>query len=126
MLIRREADSKMAVFSFLFKLEACYEEEMGTDAQTNQENKENCTEKTYYWVGKESLRLWSQLALKKLEAQLPFSKVADLDELTVNGDEPETDETRPDPSEAKGDLQAELLNDKSNSVADLEPSVRDR
>ena len=99
---------------------------MGTDAQTNQENKENCTEKTYYWVGKESLRLWSQLALKKLEAQLPFSKVADLDELTVNGDEPETDETRPDPSEAKGDLQAELLNDKSNSVADLEPSVRDR
>jgi len=100
-LIRREADSKMAVFSFLFKLEACYEEEMGTDAQTNQENKENCTEKTYYWVGKESLRLW-------------------------NGDEPETDETRPDPSEAKGDLQAELLNDKSNSVADLEPGVRDR
>jgi len=51
------------------------------DANENKENtNSNCSSQannTWYWVGKESLRLWSSLALKKFESQLPFNKSID-------------------------------------------------
>ena len=42
------------------------------------ENKENnYSQGTLYWVGRESQRLWSTLALKAYESQLPFNKLID-------------------------------------------------
>lgn len=88
------------------------------ETQNNQENKENCTEKTYYWVGKESLRLWTQLALKKMEAQLPYSKASDLDEIVLNGDDTNEVEENADRNGDVTEIKTDgLLNDKSNSNA---------
>lgn len=53
---------------------------LNDEQQTNQENKENFMQKTFYWIGKETLKLWPNLALKKYELQLPTSKSNDLDE----------------------------------------------
>ncbi len=61
--------------------------------KSGQENKENtngnCSslKDTWYWVGKDSLRLWSSLALKKFEARLPSNQVLDqlgIDQLYPN------------------------------------------
>ncbi|RNA09573.1 ubiquitin carboxyl-terminal hydrolase 48 isoform X1 [Brachionus plicatilis] len=46
------------------------------DYQDNKENR-NVSD-TWYWVGKESLKQWQNLAIKKIESQLPSVKFAEL------------------------------------------------
>ena len=75
----------------------------------NHDNKENCTQKTFYWVGKESLRLWSSFLLKKYEDQLPRGN-QDIDEIEDN--QIESLEV------IKIDHPSEYLNEKSSNIDD--------
>ncbi|CAF0845967.1 unnamed protein product, partial [Brachionus calyciflorus] len=48
-------------------------------SENNKENRSSM-DKVWYWVGKESLKQWQNLAVKKYESQLPSTKFVDLPE----------------------------------------------
>lgn len=49
-----------------------------------QEEVQQIKSRKYFWLGKESLRLWASMAVKKLEAQLPTCKFNDCVEVGVS------------------------------------------
>jgi hypothetical protein len=58
-------------------------EEKQHQRQSLREDKENFRQTTFYWVGKESLKIWPTLAIKKYESQLPVDKTTTSS--TING-----------------------------------------
>lgn len=81
----------------------------------------------YFWLGKESLRLWTNMAVKKLEAQLPTCKFNDCAESVVMGEVPvvQNDEGNNKENVMKSDEAAEDsvelgANSNASSSADLQ------
>ena len=92
---------------------------LADEQPTNQENKENCMQKTYYWIGKETLKLWPNLALKKYELQLPTSKSNDLDdevEEVIELPDVKLNEASMPPEESKKCLPVATADPQENSI----------
>lgn len=81
----------------------------------SENNKENRQGKEYwYWVGKETLKQWQNLAIKKYECKLPSFKFAD--SLTIS---PEQNGHKPDIIEETNDIQNEIQEIQSVSTASV-------